>query len=291
MNPGAPFVERLREATARAGSPLCVGLDPDPAPGAAAQPSAAEARRICMELIDCTAPFAAAFKPNSAFFERLGRAGWELLAEVVGEARRRALVIVDGKRGDIGNTAKAYAESVFDALGADACTVTPYMGRDAVEPFMQRPGRLAFVVCRSSNPGAADLQDLTVGPEQEPLYATVARQAVAWDRAAGGGRLGLVAGATWPEQVDQLRDLAPEMPFLVPGVGTQGGSLATAAVAAAGAEGTAPFLINVSRSLAAAHAKGGSPGAAAAAAALREQLRAAGRVAQGKAIVAAPADL
>ncbi|HVA21418.1 MAG TPA: orotidine-5'-phosphate decarboxylase [Candidatus Micrarchaeia archaeon] len=252
--PAAPFAARLADAVARVGAPLCIGLDPvvDDLPSPLSRDPAG-ARELCLRVIEATHPYAAAYKPNSGFFEALGPAGAAVLAEVVAAARAHAPVILDGKRGDIGHTSSAYATAAYQQLGADACTVSPYLGQDAVAPFLAVPGRLAFLLCRTSNPGAADLQDLVVrapgeaGARGEPLYLRVARLAVEWDRTGPGGTTGLVAAATWPAELASVRRAAPGLPILVPGVGAQAGDLEAASRAAAGADGSAPFLVAVSR--------------------------------------------
>jgi orotidine-5'-phosphate decarboxylase len=243
----APFRERLEGVIARKGAPLCVGLDPDPAVIPASLGEGVSAvRRHTLALVEATAPYAAAYKPNLAFFERLGPAGWELLIEVVKAASRHALVIADAKRGDIGNTAAAYAEALYDRVGADACTVHGYLGEDSLLPFLERPGRLAFIVCRTSNPGAADFQDLPVGEGGEPLYLRLARLARGWNTL---GTVGLVAGATWPGEIARIRSAAPELPLLLPGVGRQQGDLEQAALAARGEDGQGLYLVSVSRAI------------------------------------------
>ncbi len=273
----ASFADRLRAVADRVGSPLCVGLDPVPASFPAGLSRDADgARELCLRVIAATSPYAAAYKPNSAYFEALGPAGALVLAEVVAAARVHAPVILDAKRGDVAHTAGAYAEAAFHRLGADAVTVNPYLGHDSVAPFLAVPGRLAFLLCRTSNPGARDLQDLTAGPLGEPLYLTVARLAVAWEARGPGGTTGLVAGATGPGELARIRACAPDLPILVPGVGAQGGSLEEAARAAAGPGGSAPFLVAVSRGITVAGAGADFAEAAAAAAhALRDRLRAA----------------
>ncbi|MHB1523614.1 MAG: orotidine-5'-phosphate decarboxylase [Candidatus Dormibacteria bacterium] len=241
-----PFRDRLAASASR----LCVGIDPEPASlpphlGVGVQ----AVRRFCLELIEATADQAGAFKPNTAFFEQMGHEGWELLREVVQAAGRRALVVVDAKRGDIGSTAAAYAHAIFDGLGADACTVNPYLGRDALSPFLDRPDRLAFVLCRTSNPGAADFQDLPV-EGGDPLYIHVARAVSSWDKEPPAGTAGLVVGATWPKELGRVRAEAPGLPLLIPGVGAQGGDLEACVRELAGAAGS--YLISVSRGVAAA---------------------------------------
>ncbi len=217
------FEERLHDAQSASGSLVCVGLDPDPAKIPAdlrddPAPLAAFTRRI----VDATMGIAAAYKPQIAFYSALG-AERELAEGIryIRERAPRALVILDAKRGDIGNTAEAYAREAFDRYGADAVTVNPYMGDDSVRPFLARPDRGAIVLCRTSNPGARDFQDLTI--DGLPLYRRVAaRAASAWNERRN---LMLVVGATVPRELAELRGAHPELPFLVPGIGAQGGDL------------------------------------------------------------------
>ncbi|MGH7640345.1 MAG: orotidine-5'-phosphate decarboxylase [Candidatus Dormibacteria bacterium] len=244
----APFGERLHAAVVAKGAALCVGLDPDPARvprhlGA----GIVGVRRQLLELIEATAPSAVAFKPNLAFFEQLGTDGWQLLTEVMAQGQAKALVIADAKRGDVGHTAHAYASAIYQTLGADACTVSPYLGWDTLAPFLAWQDRCAFVVCRTSNPGAADLQSLEVGESGDPLYIHVARLATRWAELGG---VGLVTGATWPEELARVRQVAPELPFLIPGVGAQGGNLQDAVRAARGPDGGSPYLVSISRAIA-----------------------------------------
>jgi orotidine-5'-phosphate decarboxylase len=239
------FRTRLSTAQTRAGSLLCVGLDPDPErlpEPLRDRPAKQGVRDFCVAITEATAASSCAYKPNLAFFEALGPDGWDVLCDVLAAIPDTHLVVLDGKRGDIGTTAQRYAEALYDRMGADACTVAPYMGRDAIRPFLQRPGRCAFVLALTSNPSAADLQPLDVGGE--PLYRRVARLAVE----AGEdqpGTVGLVVGATRPEQLAALREAHPETPFLVPGVGAQGGSAEEVLAANAGG----PVLVNASRSV------------------------------------------
>ncbi|MHB1501280.1 MAG: orotidine-5'-phosphate decarboxylase [Candidatus Dormibacteria bacterium] len=244
------FLGRLQLRAASLGGSLCVGLDPvaNELPEHLGRGPEA-VRRYCLELIDATEEYACAFKPNAAFFEAMGPPGWAILAEVVAAARRRALVVLDAKRGDIGHTAEAYANAVFDQLGADGCTVSGYLGYDSTEPFLRRPDRLAFVLCRTSNPGAGDLQDLPVGERRRPLYLEVARLARSWSERESTPRVGLVTGATWPQEMAQIREEAPGLPFLIPGVGAQGGDLDAAVAAARGPDGSGPYLLSVSRGI------------------------------------------
>lgn len=276
----ALFRERLEGAVVTKGAALCVGLDPDLTKIPAGLGQGLEAvRRHTLAIVEATAPYAAAFKPNLAFFERLGAPGFELLIEVVKVAGRHALVIADGKRGDIGSTAVAYAEAIFDVIGADACTVNGYLGHDSVLPFLDRPGRFAFILCRTSNPGAADFQDLVVQEGGRPLYLHVASRAAEWN---SEGTVGLVAGATWPAEISRIREAAPDLPLLLPGVGAQGADVVAAVQAAQGNDGQGRYLISSSRAIS--QASSGPEFAEAAADAARvlsDQIRAAARTRSG----------
>jgi orotidine-5'-phosphate decarboxylase len=234
-----PFFERLGRRIDDANSVVSVGLDPDPdrLPEFVADsdlPRWAFNRRI----IDATHDHAACYKANAAFYEDAD--GWRALEETIAYAHGKGVpVLVDGKRGDIGNTARRYAR-VLDT--ADAVTVNPYMGRDSLEPFLSRADAGVFVLCRTSNPGGADLQDLELD-DCDPLYLHVARLAADWnDR----GNVGLVVGATAPAELESVRAAVPDLPFLVPGVGAQGGD-AEAAVTHGLAGGVG--LVNSSRGI------------------------------------------
>ncbi|MGA7172179.1 MAG: orotidine-5'-phosphate decarboxylase [Candidatus Dormiibacterota bacterium] len=268
----APFRERLEGEVLAKGAALCVGLDPDPEKIPSGLGQGIEAiRRHTLAIIDATAPYAVAFKPNLAFFERLGAPGFELLIEVVKVAGSHALVIADGKRGDIGSTSVAYAEAIFDVIGADACTVSGYLGHDSVRPFLDRPGRFAFILCRTSNPGASDFQDLVVQDGGRPLYLHMALRAAEWN---SEGTVGLVAGATWPSEISRIREAAPELPILLPGVGAQGADVIAAVHAAQGNDGRGQYLVSSSRAIS--QASGGADfadAAAEAARALSDQIR------------------
>jgi orotidine-5'-phosphate decarboxylase len=273
------FADRLARAQQTSGGLLCVGLDPDPAklpkdlaatvgdsvglrgdsrvggdtgPGfSGPAPLYAFNRRI----IDATAAVTAAYKPQIAFYSALG-AEDQLVASIryIRERAPAALVILDAKRNDIGNTAEAYAREAFERYGADAVTVNPYMGEDSVRPFLARPDRGAVLLCRTSNPGAKDFQDLLI--DGLPLYRRVAERAAGhWNTHRN---LMLVVGATYPREMADLRRAHPEVPFLVPGIGAQGGDLE--ATLAAGLDGNgAGLLINSSRGII--YAGGGSAGA------------------------------
>ncbi len=241
------FTERLRSLQRDKQTALCVGLDPDPErlpdPLSEMEPLEA-AREFCLDIIEATAPFACAFKFNLAFFEALGDGGLRVLREVIGAVPENALTIGDAKRGDIGNSARFYARALFDDLSVDACTVAPYMGRDAVTPFLQRRGTAAFVLARTSNPGADDLQTCTI--DGEALYQRVGRLTREWASETPADA-GLVVGATRPDAVARLRELCPALPFLIPGVGAQGGSLKSCLELGTTGEGT--VIINSSRSI------------------------------------------
>jgi uridine monophosphate synthetase len=204
------FFDTLDRRAADADTRLCVGLDPRAA-------DAIEARDIALRLIAATAPYAAAFKPNSAFYEAHGAAGIEALVEVVSAVPDEIPVILDAKRGDIAATAAAYARACFDVVGAGAVTLSGYLGRDAVDPFLEHEGRGVFILCRTSNPSGAQIQDLAVGGRT--LAEQMAEVATTW---AGPDRLGLVAGATAPEALGGIRTIAPDHWILAPGVGAQG---------------------------------------------------------------------
>ncbi len=234
------FRDKLADAARANRSLLCVGLDPDPEriPGG-------DIGTFLCSIIEATSDLVCAFKPNLAFYEQLGDEGYAVLRTVLRAVPSHIPVIADAKRGDVGHTARAYARALFDELGFDAVTANPYLGGDAVAPFVERAERGVFIVCRTSNPGARDLQDLPVvangGPR--PLYQVVAELAKRWN---SRGNVGLVAGATYPEELSRLRDLCPEMTFLVPGVGAQEGALAEAVRAGLDPNGGG-MIINSSR--------------------------------------------
>ncbi len=238
------FTRILREAARRNQSWLCVGLDPDPERiphHLGTGPDAIVA--FCAAIIEATADLVCCFKPNIAFFEALGADGQAALRRLMA-APRPAPFILDAKRGDIGSTAAAYARAIFDDLGADAVTLSPYLGGDSLEPFLRYGDRGCFVLCKTSNPGGADLQDLDVGGQ--PLYMYVARQAATrWNSRQN---VGLVVGATQPQALADVRAACPDLPLLIPGVGAQGGDLEQAVRAAADARGDLA-IINASRSI------------------------------------------
>jgi uridine monophosphate synthetase len=234
------FFRQLETAAAERDSLLCVGLDPR---GRDAADLVAANRRV----IEATLPYAACYKPNIAFYETLGAAGWQALEETLRMIPEDTPVILDAKRGDIGDTAEAYAAAIFDRLGVGAVTVSPYLGREALEPFLKRRGRGLFVLCRTSNAGSDEIQGLEAGapgsPERAPLYVEVARRAAAWSP-----QVALVAGATDPAALAAVREAAPASWILCPGVGAQGGSLEAAVAAGLRADGLG-LLVNASRAI------------------------------------------
>jgi uridine monophosphate synthetase len=216
------FFSHLEERARAIESLLCVGLDPHPAD--LVEPTPKAALDFCLRLIDATTEVAAAFKPNAAFFEAYGAEGIRVLAEVIQAVPDGIPVILDAKRGDIASTAEAYAQAAFSALQADAITLNPYLGRDSLEPFLRDPNRGVFLLCKTSNPGAADLQDmqLSAGMVGRTLYEQVAQLAQQWNQ---HDNLGLVVGATQVDALARVRQLAPDLWIMAPGVGAQGGDL------------------------------------------------------------------
>jgi orotidine-5'-phosphate decarboxylase len=265
------FLDRLAARSAVTGTVLCLGIDPDPEAlpdGFTRDLRGVEA--FARLVLEAAGPMAAAVKPNLAFFEAFGSAGIAALERLRAMIPADLPVVIDAKRGDIGTTAARQAAALYDGLGADAITVSPYLGEEAIAPLIARSDRFAYVLCRTSNPGAAELQGLVVAPDPvldapaEPLWARVARRAQAW---GPGGTVGLVVGATAPAELAAIRELAPGLAFLVPGVGAQGGDVAAvlahgqATAEPAGAHDGGGLLVNVSRAIAgAAEAAGASPG-------------------------------
>ncbi len=236
----ANFRTRFEAAVQRNHSLLCVGLDPDPK----LIPAGLGKREFLLGIIEATADIACCYKPNLGFFEPDMGSGVELVRELIEAIHAHNVpVILDAKRGDLGNTAIGYAKAAFEALDADAVTLSPYMGGDSLEPFLAYEDRTAFLLCRTSNPGAHDLQDLLVGDRQEPLYAYVARLANNWNTR---GNVGLVVGATYPREAEEIRAISPDLPILMPGVGAQAGDL-EAAVRAGVDAALANLIVNASR--------------------------------------------
>ena len=231
------FSEKLRAAIRRNNSFLCVGLDPDPE----LMPHP-HVPTFLGEIVDATKDLVCAYKPNLAFFEALGMGGMQTLLEGLQGVPAHIPIIADAKRGDIGNTSRFYAKTLFEVYNFDAATVNPYGGLDAVQPFLDYPDRGVFVWCRSSNAGAADVQDLRLS-DGRPLYEAVAERAREWN---AHGNVGLVMGATWPQQMERVREICPDMLFLAPGVGAQEGDLEASVQAAMDAQGEG-FIVSLSR--------------------------------------------
>lgn len=237
------FNARLRQVCADRNSALCIGLDVDwSRMPAGLTPTRDGVVGFCREIIAATQQYAAAYKPNAAFFEGMGAWGMEALQAVRQLIPADIVTIIDAKRGDIDTSNVHYAGAAFDVLGFDAITAHPYLGAEALEPFLSRPECGVFVLCRTSNPGARDFQDLR-NSAGKPLYLAVAEAVHSWN---SNENCGLVTGATYPEELENVRKVAPDLPLLIPGIGAQGGDL-QATVRAAGT--AAPMLINASRSI------------------------------------------
>ena len=271
------YLARLAVRTRRVGSVLCLGVDPHPEALPEGFPATVKGiERFCEVLIDAALPFVAAVKPNLAFFEAFGSSGIAALERLRGRVPADVMFVADAKRGDIGSTAARQAAALYDILGADAITANPYVGSEAIEPLLAREDRFAYLLCRTSNPGAGELQGLQVaadpasGAPAEPLYARVARRALAW---GPGGTVGLVVGATAPRELETIRGIAPGLALLVPGVGAQGGEVdpvlefGPAVDYPAGGRPGGGLLVNVSRGISGAAGMAGTVPAAAVAAA------------------------
>ncbi|MBI2852191.1 MAG: orotidine-5'-phosphate decarboxylase [Chloroflexi bacterium] len=215
------FLEKLTSAVRKNESRLCIGLDPDPG----LMPGGVGVFEFNKAIIDATCALVCAYKPQFAFYEALGQEGMDALRRTIRYIPPEIVIIGDGKRGDIGNTSRAYARALFDDLGCDAATVNPYLGFDSVQPFIDYHEKGVFILCRTSNLGAADFQSLLCQTAEgaRALYEIVARKAEEWNKY---GNVGLVVGATYPEELKQVRQSHPDMPLLIPGVGVQGGDLA-----------------------------------------------------------------
>jgi orotidine-5'-phosphate decarboxylase len=214
------FVEKLNWAIEKNRSLVCVGLDTSPE----LIPPGMSVFDFNKAIIDATADLVCAYKPNLAFYEAQGEKGLDTLYRTVQYVPKTIPIIGDAKRGDIGNTSEAYAKALFDRIGLDAATVSPYLGFDSVEPFLKNKDKFAFILCRTSNKGAADFQSLLCQYEGEmrPLYEVVALKASQWNT---NGNVGLVVGATYPEELKTIRQAHSDMVILIPGVGAQGGDL------------------------------------------------------------------
>ena len=243
------FIEMLQGAQGRNGSMLCVGLDPEPTrfPGAM-KGDASKIFDFCARIADATADLVIAFKPQIAYFAaHRAEAQLEKLMAHLRSAYPQVPVILDAKRGDIGSTAEQYAREAFERYGADAVTLSPFMGFDSVQPYLKYEGKGAFLLCRTSNPGGDDLQNqrLASVPGEPLLYEHVASLAQGpWNL---NGQLGLVVGATYPAEIERVRQIAPTVPLLIPGVGAQGGD--AVATVKAGWRANAPIVVNSSRAV------------------------------------------
>ncbi len=215
------FIEKLNNAVQKNNSLLCIGLDPDPK----LMPDKTGVFQFNQAIIEATADLVCAYKPNLAFYEALGDEGLDALKRTVEFIPDNIPVIGDAKRGDIGNTAKAYARAIFENLSFDATTVSPYLGFDSIEPFIQYHDKGIFILCRTSNAGAVDFQSLRCEVESghRPLFELVALKASQWNTY---GNIGLVIGATYPEELRLIRQAHPDMLLLIPGIGAQGGDIA-----------------------------------------------------------------
>ena len=264
------FVERLLSASQANSSLVCVGLDPDPA-----LMPIADVAAFNRAIVDSTNDLVCAYKPNLAFYEALGVPGLEALAATVAHIKEVApdvVVIGDAKRGDIDSSSRRYAKALFEVWGFDAATVNGYGGRDAIEPFLEYESKGVFVWCRSSNPGAGELQDLRLssGGTAMPLYEWVAVRAAEWN---SRGNVGLVVGATYPDELGVVRARCPDMPILLPGAGAQQGDLKTSITAGADSAGR-NLIVSASRSVlyASRDQTGFAPAARDAAANLRDRI-------------------
>ena len=243
------FLEKLLAASRRNNSLICIGLDPEYAhlpPHLLNQPD--PILDFNRAIIEATTDLVCAYKPNLAFYEALGPMGLITLQETLRLIPPDTPIIGDAKRGDTAHTMRQYARALFEVYRFDAITASPYLGRESLQPFLDYHEKGIFILCRTSNPGARDLQDALIyeTPEkQPPLYEYVTRQALAWNRA---GNVGLVVGATYPEELQHIRQIAPSLPILIPGVGAQGGDLHSAARDGVDAAGERA-IISISRSI------------------------------------------
>ncbi|UCE97536.1 MAG: orotidine-5'-phosphate decarboxylase [Dehalococcoidia bacterium] len=237
------FVEKLLNASRQNNSLVCIGLDPD----LKLIPYGLNIFDFNKAIIDSTNDLVCAYKLNFAFYETLGVEGFDVLKRTVDYIPNDILTIGDAKRGDIGNTAKAYADAIFSKLNFDATTVNPYLGFDSIEPFIQYKDRGVFILCRTSNPGSDDFQSLSYqnGSQNSYLFDLVATKASRWDKY---GNIGLVIGATYPQELNTIRERFPSMPFLIPGIGAQGGDLEKVVLYGVDANGE-KAIINSSRQI------------------------------------------
>ena len=250
------FNLRLSKLIKSKRSHLCVGLDMNPEVMGSLNTTLDELKKHAFKVIDATSDLSSAFKPNLAFFERWGSEGFEWLEELMDYFPDDLIIIGDAKRGDIGNTAKQYAYSLFTHFDFDAVTLSPYMGKDSITPFIDNPQKGAFILCRTSNPSAVDLQNQQINIKSsdqtlnsideipnEMLFDKTAQLCVEWNK---NNNVGIVVGATAPKEISRIRNHAPSLPFLIPGIGAQGGDL-TQSMVDGNKNGDA--LINISRGI------------------------------------------
>ena len=250
------FNLRLSKLIKSKRSHLCVGLDMNPEAMGSSNTTLDELKKHSLKVIDATSDLASAFKPNLAFFERWGSEGFKWLEALMDYFPDDLIIIGDAKRGDIGNTAKQYAYSLFTHFDFDAVTLSPYMGKDSITPFIDNPEKGAFILCRTSNPSAVDLQNQQINIESsdqtvqrideipnEMLFDKTAQLCVEWNK---NNNVGIVVGATAPQEISRIRSHAPSLPFLIPGIGAQGGDL-TQSILDGNKNGDA--LINISRGI------------------------------------------
>jgi orotidine-5'-phosphate decarboxylase len=261
------FLEKLSTATERNNSLLCIGLDPDPE----LMPPKIDVFKFNKAIIDATSDLVCAYKLNLAFYEALGLDGLDGMKRTVKYVPDNIPVIGDAKRGDISNTARAYAKAIFDVFNFDATTLSPYLGFDSVEPFIEHWERGVFILCRTSNPGAVDFQNLPLETEHErlPLFEIVALRAAGWNK---HGNIGLVVGATYPEELKLVRQNHPDMPLLIPGIGAQGGDLASAVSNGVDKQGRKALISSSRQIIYASKEKDFAQAARQAASSLREQI-------------------
>ena len=250
------FNLRLSKLIKSKRSHLCVGLDMNPEAMGSSNTTLDELKKHAFKVIDATSDLSSAFKPNLAFFERWGSEGFKWLEELMDYFPDDLIIIGDAKRGDIGNTAKQYAYSLFTHFDFDAVTLSPYMGKDSITPFIDNPEKGAFILCRTSNPSAVDLQNQQINIKSsdhtlnsideipnEMLFDKTAQLCVEWNK---NNNVGIVVGATAPKEISRIRNHAPSLPFLIPGIGAQGGDL-TQSMLDGNKNGDA--LINISRGI------------------------------------------
>ncbi len=235
------FNQRLQNRINHIQSWLCVGIDVAPERFPTSESSLDEMKDHAEKIVNATADLTVAYKPNFAFFERWGSAGFDRLKELVNLIPDGPLLIADAKRGDIGSTAEQYVKSIFDYFGFDAVTLSPYMGSDSIQPFINNPEKGAFILTRTSNPSAKDIQNMAI--DSEPLFMKVSQWATTLNL---NENVGLVVGATALDELKMIRDATPNLPFLIPGIGAQGGDLETS-MKVGNQKGIG--LINVSRGI------------------------------------------